>query len=482
MPLAFLALALVAPEFAELRVLDAATGRGVPLVEMETTHGVRFVTDNAGRVAIIDPDLIGREVYFRLTTHGYEVPKDGFGIAGVRVKPRVGSPVIIRLKRTAIAERLGRLTGEGRFRDSELLGHPVPTTGNGRVAGQDSIQDAVYRGKLFWLWGDTSRLEYPLGLFRMAGATTPLPPPDPTDGLMYDYFTDPKTGFARAMMPLPERPEGVIWIGGLCVVPDATGIEKLVGHYSRRKGLADEFEQGVCVFDDASATFQVAKQRPLTETWRRPAGHPITFDEDGQKWLLFGSPTPTVRVPATYEAVLDPTRYEAFTLTSGGYRWQKEGPPADSKQEQEWLKGGTLKRDDARFLPIGDGKPVMLHSGSVRWNEFRKRWVLVTCQIGGTSFLGEVWYAEASHPTGPFRRAVKVATHDNQSLYNVCHHATLDRSGGRVIHFEGTYTRDFSGSPLRTPRYDYNQLLYRLDLADHRLTAAHEHGKISPNP
>ena len=41
-----------------------------------------------------------------------------------------------------------------------------------------------------------------------------------------------------------------------------------------------------------------------------------------------------------------------------------------------------------------------------------------------------------------------------------------------MIHFEGTYTHDFSGNPLRTPRYDYNQLLYRLDLADERLTAA----------
>jgi WD40 repeat protein/tRNA A-37 threonylcarbamoyl transferase component Bud32 len=36
--------------WAEIRVIDAATGRGVPLVEMETVNGVKFVTDNAGRV------------------------------------------------------------------------------------------------------------------------------------------------------------------------------------------------------------------------------------------------------------------------------------------------------------------------------------------------------------------------------------------------------------------------------------------------
>ena len=87
-------------------------------------------------------------------------------------------------------------------------------------------------------------------------------------------------------------------------------------------------------------------------------------------------------------------------------------------------------RRTARFLPAGDGKGgrVVLHSGTVRWNEYRRRWVLLAGQVGGTSHLGEVWYAEADHPTGPFRRAVKVATHDTQSFYNVCHHATLDRA------------------------------------------------------
>lgn len=40
--------------------------------------------------------------------------------------------------------------------------------------------------------------------------------------------------------------------------------------------------------------------------------------------------------------------------------------------------------------------------------------------------------------------------------------------GGRVIFFEGTYTHTFSGNPEPTPRYDYNQVLYKLDLARSR--------------
>jgi hypothetical protein len=47
----------------------------------------------------------------------------------------------------------------------------------------------------------------------------------------------------------------------------------------------------------------------------------------------------------------------------------------------------------------------------------------------------------------------------------------LDAEGGRVIYFEGTYSLEFSGNPLAPARYDYNQIMYRLDLGDQRLEA-----------
>jgi len=49
------------------------------------------------------------------------------------------------------------------------------------------------------------------------------------------------------------------------------------------------------------------------------------------------------------------------------------------------------------------------------------------------------------------------------------HHEFLDQDGGRKIYIEGTYTAEFSGNPNPTPRYNYNQILYRLDLTDPRL-------------
>jgi hypothetical protein len=48
----------------------------------------------------------------------------------------------------------------------------------------------------------------------------------------------------------------------------------------------------------------------------------------------------------------------------------------------------------------------------------------------------------------------------------------MDQQNGRLIHFEGTYTAEFSGNPRKSPRYDYNQILYRLDLSHPTLTPA----------
>ena len=96
---------------------------------------------------------------------------------------------------------------------------------------------------------------------------------------------------------------------------------------------------------------------------------------------------------------------------------------------------------------------------------------MIAVQVGGSpSFLGEVWFTEADSPTGPWLWAKKIVTHDDYTFYNPVHHAFFDQQGGRIIYFEGTYSRMFSGRQLATPRYDYNQVMYRLDLADPRLS------------
>ena len=65
--------------------------------------------------------------------------------------------------------------------------------------------------------------------------------------------------------------------------------------------------------------------------------------------------------------------------------------------------------------------------------------------------------------------ARKIVTHDKYSFYNPKQHPMFDADQGRTIFFEGTYTNMFSGNPDRTPRYNYNQVMYKLDLSDPQL-------------
>ena len=111
------------------------------------------------------------------------------------------------------------------------------------------------------------------------------------------------------------------------------------------------------------------------------------------------------------------------------------------------------------------------HAGSVNWNEFRQKWIMIAEQMNaGSSFSGEIWYAEADSAVGPWRTARRIATHEKQSFYNPVHHPFLDQKEGRYIYFEGTYANTSGTHASPTPRYDYNQLMYRLDLSDPRLT------------
>src|ERR1035437_5432830 len=58
------------------------------------------------------------------------------------------------------------------------LSYPVPIRApalNGMVMGQDTVRAAIYRGNIFWLWGDTDRPNGPLGNFNTTAATSELP-------------------------------------------------------------------------------------------------------------------------------------------------------------------------------------------------------------------------------------------------------------------------------------------------------------------
>jgi hypothetical protein len=71
---------------------------------------------------------------------------------------------------------------------------------------------------------------------------------------------------------------------------------------------------------------------------------------------------------------------------------------------------------------------------------------------------------------GPWVYASQILTHTAYSFSNPWIHADLGHANDRFMLFEGTYSKRFESekTPV-TPRYDTNQIMYRLDLDDERL-------------
>jgi hypothetical protein len=482
--LALTSAALAAPgEYFRITVVDDQTERGVPLVELKTVNGIAFWTDSNGIVAFHEPGLMNQEVYFHVRSHGYEYPKDGFGNRGLKLKPAAGGTATVRIKRLNIAERLYRITGQGIYRDSLLTGARAPLKQPvlaGQVMGQDTVIATPYRGKLYWFWGDTERVSYPLGNFAASGATSALPGRgglDPGVGVDLTYFVD-ASGFSKQMCP--NLGPGLHWIEGVATVADETGRERLVARVSSQKGLTPAHAWHLVVFNDEKEIFEPKVKWDITDG--HDSSHPFRARAGGTEYLYL---YPNWRVKADLASLADLKAYEAFTCVAGDgkakgaaaeidrdaqgrprYSWKAGADRLHPGRMGNLIAAGKLKPDES-WIQLHDfetGGRVAAGRGSVYWNDFRNRWVMLI-----SSKPGEIWFAEGDTPAGPWVYARRVMAHDNYNFYNPTQHPFFDQEGGRLIYFEGTYTASFSGAKEKTPRYDYNQIMYRLALDDPKL-------------
>jgi len=350
------------------------------------------------------------------------------------------------------------------------------------VMGQDSVFTCRYRGRIFWMWGDTSKPSYPLGNFAMSGAVSDLPDRgglNPAVGVDLDYFVD-ETGFGRRMAPLEES--GMVWLDRLLTVRDRQGNERMLAKFARLQSLSEVLERGLMVFNDETETFEPLVRPGLEFLPYRNTAHAFRVDVDGKPYYYFTAPSPMnprLRVRATWDHVIDANRYEVLTTLlpdagEGRPRWVTFAEALAGMDTGKTAVIDALEAEakDLRVYDAESGKAVVPHNGTVHYNAHRQRWIGVfSQQFGDPSYLGEIWYAEADTPVGPWAYARKIVTHEKYSFYNPKHHPLFDQDGGRTIYFEGTYTWTFSGSEeAATPRYDYNQIMYRLDLDDPRLT------------
>ncbi|BBM82004.1 hypothetical protein [Candidatus Uabimicrobium amorphum] len=446
------------PGYFTIEIVDKDTHRGIPLVELRTVNDVVYHSDSNGIVAFYEPGLMNNNVFFHIKSHGYEYPKDGFGYRGIRLDITPGGKKRIAMKRINVAERLYRVTGQGIYRDSVLVGKSLPSSSviNSNVMGQDTVMMAKYRDKLYWFWGDTNRVSYPLGNFKVSGATSIVS--DPDHGIDLHYFRE--NDFCKALCPFAKR--GVVWIESVVVLEDDTNRERLIAQYEELKDLTTVLQRGLVMFDDETQVFKPLSVFDLQDLY--PRGHPFRAMVNNEEYLFFAhphpQPFPNVRVKATLKDIQQPDNYEVLVKNERGFIWKKGKKCLEAKSD-DWI----FLRD------MHSEKQLHMHAGSIFWNPYRKRWILIGQEAGGSSsFLGEIWYAEADTPIGPWVYARKIVTHTNYTFYNPTQHPIFDKENGKIIYFEGTYTNTFTKVPVTaTPRYNYNQIMYRLHLDDERV-------------
>jgi hypothetical protein len=433
----------IASKPCRIEIVEKGDDWPVPGVELRTVHGVRLVSDNAGLIACDVPELMGRESWFTVVGHGYGVKADGFGYQGVRLTPVSGKTLKVMVERTIIARRLGRLTGAGLFAESQKLGEQLDQKESG-VLGSDSVVTAELGEKLLWFWGDTTLPHYPLGIFNVSAAYTEKfqPPAKPPLHSPYAYVTERKTAQSetrpRGVAAVPG--EGPTWVWGAVTLPDAKGAQHLVASAVKVKGEMHAYRWDLVEWDPHEELFH-----RLDTVWTEdatnpkaplvPDGHAVPWtDQAGCKWMLFCNPFPSLRTPATYEG------------------W---------KNPETWK---PLRPASTASTPTGEN--IFVHGGHIAWHPWSSKWLAIFTQKDGhTSFLGEIWLAEATEPFGPWVNARKVLSHADYTFYNPVLHPEFFRADSPEIHFEGTYTTTFSGNKQPTPRWDYNQVLYQLDLS-----------------
>lgn len=436
-----------APQPFEIRVIEQGSRHPVPLVQLRATHNVVFVTDNNGLAAIDAPEILGtNEVYFEIASPGYEASADGFNYRGARVRPIPGTTAVVEIKRTAIARRIGRLTGAGLFAESQKLGAELHWRESG-IVGCDSTQNAWYKGRLFWVWGDTSLARYPLGIFNASGATTDAAWQPALAGALkppYNYFRNEK-GEPRGVALIPG--EGPTWMSAMATVTNRAGEQKLVATYAKIRPPLDAYEYGLAVWDDTKEAFL-----PHSVVWRKsstntrpppfPDGHAAAWVNAGKAWLVFGNPLPRFQCPATFE---------------------------DWQNTNSW----QVLEPQKYFRSAIGGTNVTPHTGSIAYHPWRNKWLTVFMENkGAPSVYGELWYAEAKNPLEHWGPAVKVLSHQNYTFYNPKLHGYWASTNSADLLFEATYTIQFSDGKNPTPRYDYNQIMYTVDLNDPALAPA----------
>eukprot|EP01080_Neovahlkampfia_damariscottae_P007627 gene7627-11949_t len=480
----------MAQEYHTIQVIDSETKRGVPMVQLKTVNKMEYWSDSNGIIAFFEPGLMNKKIFFFVSSHGYEFPKDGFGFEGTSLITKPKGKTILEIKRINKAERLYRSSGYGIYRDSLLVSEKIPIKEpllNSQVTGLDSVLSSIYKGKIYFFWGDTLNPSYPLGNFHVSGGVSNLPNDNNLDielGINYKYFQN-VDGFVKSVAPIEPKAQPT-WIHATVVLKENEKEIMVAGFHKPASNNLKE-KNGFIKWNDEKNEFELLKFIDDSNVSPPIGSHVLKIKEGEKEVLYFTDPYAMVKVEATVEKFTNPKEYFAFTCLKEGtnlkdwsnvqldrdvngvlkYGWKKNTAPVQTLQYLEMINRNLIKKSEAYFLQMKDFEQneIVMHRGTIKYNPYKKKYILIGTQFGGdSSKIGEIFYSESSSIVGPWRWAVKIITHKNIDFYNPAQHDFFDKQNGKIIFIEGTYTRTFDKLGIPTPMYEYNQQFYKLNL------------------
>ena len=287
---------------------------------------------------------------------------------------------------------------------------------------------------------------------------------DPAAPPRLDYFAeDTPAGFPhpRPMAPFAPLSDNT-WVFAMAVINRGAPDETLVASCYKNPGDGggEGFPaQGMCKWDDATSQLV-----PLGPRWPRNA----SLNLNGAKAVQRLSPADAAATPKHVWFV------DGFVSSR---------VPADAASIADYSNFETLERPPSTL-----SGPGRWDCETVNYNVFAKRYVCVGGSGAGSKNVDKaVAFSHALR--GPYVNGTFVASHNStgSSCYNLVHLAHLDLSNGTIF-FACTYTSMWSnnktlgpnlwstclfGSRLGSgqgcapvaPRYEYNNLVYRVELA-----------------
>ena len=224
------------------------------------------------------------------------------------------------------------------------------------------------------------------------------------------------------------------------MLPDEKGAPHLVTAYMKTKGSLRAYEWGLLAWDDKTSKLETLRvlwnqSEQTPEPPPRPEGHEFSLEGRWRKTM--------------------------------GAVWRslsRLALPRDVRGVDQPRHVGSAQTAKSR-CPVGGGDEITPHRGSDRVESISRAVRFNLHAIARQTVAA--WRdlvrrgGLAARPLGTGRES---ARHEHYTFYNPMIHAEMTPAGSPALFFAGTYSMDFSDARQRTPRYDYNQVLYRLDL------------------